>query len=465
MPTTAFTVPMEKQTQQSKSRIQRLVDRGTAAWAYVCSGLWSDSRHKWWINALRIANLSVNSFLNRDIQTQACAMTYRTMLAIVPALALMLAIARGFGIQNVLQQELYRLFPAQRVAIQYAMNFVDSYLAQASEGIFVGVGIVFLLYTLISLISNVEAAFNLIWGQKSARSIWRKLSDYTAMLLILPVLMLCASGITIMLSSTLNAIFNFSFMTPVISALLEGASMLMTFLFFTAVYILIPNIKVKFLNAFISGTIAGSAFLILQWLFVTGTLYVTKYNAIYGSFAFLPLLLLWMQLVWVIILAGAIICYSLQNVFAFNLNNEVSSISDRYKAMVTLAITAIITRRFISGKGPSTARDLMSRFDLPARLVTEITERLVSTSIISKVMISENKDEYGFQLAVDPSTFTIKSLTERLYTLGSANFIPNFRQRFPEVITTFAKIEAAYSSLTDDMPISNLLQSDDELNL
>ncbi len=456
---------MNEPTKEPQTRIAWLIKRCTDAWTYVCTGLWSDPRRNWWINVLRIANLSVNSFLNRDIQTQACAMTYRTMLAIVPALALMLAIARGFGIQNILQQELYRLFPAQRVAIQYAMNFVDSYLAQTSEGIFVGVGIVFLLYTLISLISNVEDSFNLIWGQKAGRSIWRKLSDYTAMLLILPVLMLCASGISILLSSTLNTLFNFSFMTPVISAALEGASMLMTFLFFTAVYILIPNTKVKFRNAFISGVIASIAFLVLQWLFVTGTLYVTKYNAIYGSFAFLPLLLLWMQLVWVIILAGAVICYSSQNVFAFNLDHEVSNISDRYKAMVTLAITAIITRRFINGKEPSTARDLMSRFDLPARLVTEITDRLVSTRIISRVLIDGNRDEYGFQLAVDPSTFTIKSLTERLYTLGTANFIPHFRQRFPQVATSFAKIEAVYSSLTDDMPISSLLESDESLDL
>ena len=241
--------------------------------------------------------------------------------------------------------------------------------------------------------------------------------------------------------------------------------MLMTFLFFTAVYILIPNTKVKFGNAFVSGVIAGIAFLVLQWLFVTGTLYVTKYNAIYGSFAFLPLLLLWMQLVWVIILAGAVICYSSQNVFAFNLDHEVTNISDRYKAMVTLAITAIITRRFISGKEPSTARDLMSHFDLPARLVTEITDRLVSTRIISRVLIPGNKDEYGFQLAVDPSTFTIKSLTERLYTLGTSNFIPHFRQRFPEVVTAFARIEGVYSSLTADMPISSLLESDESPDL
>ncbi len=180
--------------------MQRLISRCMNLWTYLNTGIWSDPRRKWWINVLRTLNLSVNSFLNRDIQTQACAMTYRTMLAVVPALALLLAIGRGFGIQSVFQEELYRLFPAQKVAISYAMNFVDSYLSQASEGIFLGVGIVFLLYTLISLLGNVEDTFNLIWGQKTGRSIWRKISDYTAMLLILPVLMLCASGISLLLS-------------------------------------------------------------------------------------------------------------------------------------------------------------------------------------------------------------------------------------------------------------------------
>ena len=267
-----------------------IVERATTLYNYLTTGIWSDPRRTWWINVLRIVNLSVKSFLNRDIQSQACALTYRTMLAVVPALALLLAIGRGFGMQDLLQSELYKLFPAQHMAITYAMNFIDSYLKQSSEGLFVGVGIVFLLWTLISLIGNVEDTFNLIWGQKNGRSIWRKLSDYTAMLLILPILMICASGLSILLSSTLNAIFNFEFMTPVIAALLEGAQCLMTFLFFTAVYMLIPNTKVKFKNAFISGTISGIGFLVLQWLFVTGTLYVTKYNAIYGSFAFIPLL-------------------------------------------------------------------------------------------------------------------------------------------------------------------------------
>ena len=402
---------MKDASDNKPSRTARFAARCTTAWNYVTGGLWSDPRRKWWINVLRIINLSVNSFLNKDIQTQACAMTYRTMLAVVPALALFLAIGRGFDIQGVLQSELYRLFPAQRAAISYSMQFVDSYLSQTSEGLFLGVGIVFLIYTLISLLSNVEQTFNMIWGQQNGRSVWRKISDYTTMLLILPILMICVSGINLLLSNTLNSIFRFDFMTPVISLILEGVSMLMTFLFFTAVYILLPNTKVKFKYAFISGVIAGTGFMILQWLFVTGTVYVTKYNAIYGSFAFLPLMLLWMQLAWVICLAGT----------------------------------------------PATARGLMSGYDLPARLVTDITDRLCSVGILNRVLISGEKDVFGFQLAVDPSTFTVKELTARLYTMGTADFIPQFRNRFPLVISTFAKIESAFCSVTDDMLIADIM--------
>lgn len=443
-------------TPKAPGRIGRLVDKAIGLWDYVNTGIWSDTRRKWWINVLRTVNLSVNSFLNRDIQTQACAMTYRTMLAVVPALALLLAIGRGFGISQVLQDELYQLFPAQRVAIKYSINFVDSYLNQTSEGIFLGVGLVFLLWTMISLLGNVEDTFNYIWGQKNGRSIWRKITDYTAMMLILPILMICASGISLMLSSTLNAIFHFSFMTPLISAFLEGASVLVTWLFFTAVYILIPNARVKFKNAFISGALAGTGFLVLQWLFVTGTLYVTRYNAIYGSFAFLPLLLLWLQLVWVICLAGAVVCYSSQNVFAFSLEREVANISPQYEAKVVLAIATVITHRFIQGQPAPTARDLMNYYDLPARLVTDITDRLCAAGIVSRVMIAGEKDVWGFQPALEPSRLTVGFLTRKLYTEGKKDFIPNFRKNFQGVSAVFSKIETNFAELTDSTLLSDI---------
>ena len=437
---------MDDKVDNGKSGNATLASKAKALWAFVTTGLWSDPRRNWWINALRIGNLSLSSFLNRDIQTQACAMTYRTLLAIVPALALLLAIGRGFGMATVLQNELYHIFPAQKQAISYAITFVDTYLSQASEGIFVGVGIGVLLWTMISLIGNVEDTFNFIWGQKTVRSIWRKITDYTAMLLILPVIMVCASGLSLLLSNSLNSIFHFDFLTPIISAVLEGSQVLMTILFFTATYLLVPNTKVKFVNAFISGILAGIGFLVLQWLFVTGTLYVARYNAIYGSFAFVPLLLLWIQLVWVIIFAGAVICYSSQNVFAFNLEREVKSISWRYEADVILAIAAIIARRFVDGDKPVTALDFMNEYGLPARLVTGITDRLVSAGVINRVHVEGEKDSFGFQLAVDPSHFTVHDLFERLYRLGTNGFIAGFDSRFPTVLKTMGTLEGCIAS-------------------
>ena len=118
---------------------------------YCISGVWNDTRKLWSVQTLKVINLSVRAFMDRDLQTQACALTYRTVLAIVPALAMLFAIARGFGFQNLLQSELFRYFPAQRKALESALTYVDNYLSQASQGIFVGIGLVFLLWTLVSL--------------------------------------------------------------------------------------------------------------------------------------------------------------------------------------------------------------------------------------------------------------------------------------------------------------------------
>lgn len=433
-------------------------ERISRLFAYLSSGIWSDPRRTWWLNVLRTVNLSVNSFLNRDIQTQACAMTYRTMLALVPALALLIGIGRGFGIQNTLEQQLFHLFPAQRKAIEYAMGFVDSYMAQTSEGVFLGVGLVFLLWTLISLLGNVEATFNLIWGQRTGRSLWRKISDYTAMMLILPVLMLCAGGLTLMLSTTLQQIFDFSFMTPVISALIEGAQWLMTCLFFAAAFLLIPNTRVKIVNALIAGAISGTGFVVLQWLFLTGTLYVTKYNAIYGSLAFLPLLLLWMQLAWMVTFAGAVICYSSQNVFAFSLEREVDSISERFSSAVTLAVASALARRFVDRRGPATEHDLMSEYELPARLVTGITDKLCRAGVISRVLVSDNKDTVGYQLAIDPAQLTAGRLRAMVSSVGTSDFINNFGRNFPGVLPLMARIDAAANAVADDAPIYTLTE-------
>ena len=141
----------DNQEQQSQGLWQRIMHNIR----YCAGDVWEDTRSLWSVKAVKILNLSIQSFLDRDLQIRASALTYNTVLAIVPALAMLFAIGRGFGFQNMLQSELFRYFPAQREALETALTYVDNYLAQASQGAFLGIGLIFLLWTLISLMSNV----------------------------------------------------------------------------------------------------------------------------------------------------------------------------------------------------------------------------------------------------------------------------------------------------------------------
>lgn len=415
------------------SLVVRLKEWCRRVWVYCCRGVWADTRNDWRIDLIKTLNLSISSFMNAELQSRAAALTYRTLLAIVPALALLFAIGRGFGFQNLLQTQLFSYFPAQQKALEQAFGFVDSYLAQASEGIFVGVGIVFLLWTLISLVSNVEMSFNVVWGIKKGRGIWRKVTDYTAIFLILPVLMICASGLSIFMSSTLQNAIPFEFFSPVYPVLLDIATYVLTWLFFAGMYVLIPNTKVKFKNAFAAGVISGTAFQILQWLFISGQMYVAKYNAIYGSFSFLPLLLIWLQLVWVICLSGAVICYSSQNIFRFSFSSEIKNISADYRRKVTVAIMAIIVRRFIARKTPMGVSDFVRDYDMPTRLVGDIIEELIEARFLSRVVDEDGDGEEAVQPAMDISGLTVGELLQTLDVHGDTRFIPHFSERFVSI--------------------------------
>ena len=428
---------------------------------YVCHDVWSDTRNNWHIRLIKTLNLSVRSFLDSNLQSRAAGLTYRTLLALVPALAILFAIARGFGFQNILRAQLFNYFPAQKEALQTAFTFVDSYLAHASEGIFVGIGIAMLLWTMISLMNNIESTFNSIWGVKHGRSIWRKITDYTSMLLILPVLMICSSGLSLFMTNTLQSAFDFEFMSPIISVLLELASMIVTWLFFTAIFILVPNTKVKFKNALIAGIFTGTGFLVLQWLFISGQMSVAKYNAIYGSFSLLPLLLIWMQFTWVIILSGIVICYSSQSIYRFNFSTEIDKISSSYRSKIIIAIVAIITKHFENGDKPITTEELSTNYNLPPRLVVDITEELIDANLISKVVIENDKeDETGFQPSIDISKLSIAYVFSKIRNNGATNFIPNFGTHFKTVIDTIDEIDKIKSK-----DIASTLIKDLNINL
>lgn len=408
-------------------------------WEYGSVGVWHDRRNSLFVRAVKTVNLTVKSFLSTDLQSTACALTYRLILAMVPALALLFAIGRGFGFQNLIELQLFNYFPSQRKALETGIKFVDSYLAQASEGLFVGVGIVVLLWTLISLIGAVEDAFNQIWGVKHGRTLWRKITDYTAIFLILPVLMVCGSGLTAFMSSSVENYL--PFMTPVVSAALDIASVLLIWFFFTGVYMLIPNTKVKFKNAFPAGIMAGIAFQVLQWLFVGGQIYVSKYNAIYGGFSFLPLLLIWLQLVWLFTLSGALICYAAQSITDYALESDVFGISFNYRTRIGLGLLAVISRRYQEGLKPLSATDLQRAFNIPLRLITVLLQEMEDLRLVSRVLPTNNPELIAFQPAKDFSALTVGEVLSAFRTHGTHDFVTEFDKEFSGLNTLLNTLE------------------------
>ena len=352
--------------------------------------------------------------------------------------------------------QLFNSFPAQQQALSQAFGFVDSYLAQSSEGLFVGIGVLFLLWTLISLIGSVEDALNTIWGIKQGRTIWRKLTDYTAILLILPILLVCSSGIMVFMSTTLQTILPFGFMSPVIKFLLDFASLAFVWLFFAGSYMLIPNTKVKFRNAFLAGVIAGTGYSILQWLFLSGQLYVTRYNAIYGSFSFLPLLLIWLQLVWTITLAGAVLCFSSQNIFEFSFTNEIARISNNYKWRLTLAVMTIAVDRFTREQKPLTPHQIAVEYGLPITLVNETVHKLIDSGLLIRVVTKTGDDEFAVSPAVEPSKITVGLVLRKVGANGSANFIPKFNRRFKSLSEAVLDLRAKCIAYADGILLSSL---------
>ena len=407
----------------------------------------------------------MRSFLDRDLQSQACALTYRTLLAIVPALALLFAIGRGFGFQNIMESQIESYLPSQRMALHAAFGFVDSYLEQASEGIFVGVGIVFLLWTLISLLSSVEDSFNNIWQVPNGRSFWRKMTDYLAIFIVLPVLMICSSGLTLLMSTSLKNLLPTAFAEPATTIIIDGASLVLTWLFFAGSYILIPNTKVKPLNALIAGVVVGTSFQVLQWLFVSGQLYVSKYNAIYGSFSFLPLMLIWLQLTWLITLIGGVLCYASQNIGEFNFGDNIKNISYEYRRQVMIVIMAIIAKRFSQSKSPLTIDEIAIEYKIPVNLVTIAVLRLRDVGLINFIETPDSDlTKHPVQPSCDVSQLSVGQVIRHLQETGDKDFIPQFDTNYSEIIKVTKRVTTAMIKEVDNIPLITLDISPNEID-
>ncbi len=372
------------------------------------------------LNMLRIAILSSRFFLKNNCMLRASALTYYTLLSIIPVAALAFAIAKGFGLYTRLERWLRHSLADKPEVAEKIIEFASSLLESARGGIIAGFGAIALLIITIRLMMQIENSLNDIWGVKTGRTLIRKISDYLSIVLLCPLLIITSTGITVYATMRLSSMAkDFPGLSEPMMVLLALSSkalpFLMTWLVFTFIYIFIPNTKVKILPALTGGLIGGLLYYVVQALYLAAQYTVAKYNAIYGSFAALPLFLIWLQMSWTFILLGAEIAFSCQNVSSYEGTPGDGDVGLARKHIYAIKIVRLCATAFAAKALPLTDVEISRRLEIPVRTTRQILYELTCVHLLSKVLLDERMEAY--QVAVPPETLTPISVIRALQNL------------------------------------------------
>ncbi len=375
------------------------------------------------IRQLRISVIAARGFAKDRIQLRASALTLFSLLSVVPVVAMLFVVANGFGFKERLQMELIKNMQGQEEAMSWIINFAENLLENVRGGVLTGIGIVVLLWSIMKILGNIESAFNGIWQIKKSRPFFRKFSDYISMMLIAPIFILLSSSTNIFISTQLDKLSGIYPLLENLKFLLQLTPFLLIWTVMTLLYIIMPNTRVNIKSALIAGVIAGTVFQFSQWGYLHFQSVATKYGAIYGSFAALPLFLIWLQLSWVIVLLGAEISFANQNVGQYEYEIDSQSITRRLKKLMSLMVATRVVKDFAGGSGASTAAQLSEKLHIPVRLVREITYELTEAGLFSELN-SDNPRERAFQPAYDINKIRVVTILDELDNIGSEHIAP-----------------------------------------
>ena len=270
------------------------------------------------IRLIMVIYLAITRYIKDELAVRASALTYYTIFAVVPFLSLIIGIGKHFGVQHYIESELILMFPGQEEMLIHAFEIVDSYLMQIHGG-FLLVAVILLLWTLYGVVTQVEVAFNNIWRVHQNRKIYYRVGGLLLMMVLFPIFLFVSGVVSIYMNTTLSSLN--IFLKPVWNNILELFPSFINVILLLMLYLVMPKTKVRFVPAFIGALLAGIVLAVFQQLYISGQIWVAHYNAIYGSFAAIPLLLLWLQFSWMIILVGAELSHCIQN--RHNLGKEI----------------------------------------------------------------------------------------------------------------------------------------------
>jgi len=375
------------------------------------------------IRLVRTLLLTIRGFVTDNCAIRASSLTFYTLLSIVPVAALAFGIAKGFGFDKLLEKEVLESFAGQEEVVLKIIDFAHSLLENTKGGLIAGIGIVLLFWSVIKVLHHIENTLNHIWSV-GPRSFGRKFSNYLAIMLICPILIIVSSSVNVYITSQVTTITGKIALLEMVSPLIFKSLTILpyglTWFMFTLIYLVMPNLRVNLSSGILAGILSGTFFHLAQTIYISAQINVAKYNAIYGSFAALPLFLIWLQVSWLIVLLGAEISYAHQNVANYEFEPDHQKASLAFKKLLALQITHLLANKFKNGENPATAQQISQHLTIPPRLTHQILADLVDSGILSATS-SNKKREAAFQPARDINTLSIGFIIDALEDKGENN--------------------------------------------
>ena len=391
-------------------------------------------------------------FKDQVLVVRANSLSFALLFAFIPMMALIYAIARGFGFEEILTDKISSSFLSEANIAPVLLEWIERYLETAREGLFLGIGLIVLIWAVYAFFNMLENSFNSIWNVKQSRSFARRMTNYVMTLLLVPVLVVVTSGISIFLNSTGILASLLDGIVPIRKFMLRFLPFVATAGVFTWIFIAIPNTKVKFSSAIIPGVLMGLLYQVVQALSMFLVVLFARMSIVYGAFSAIPLVLVWLHITCWLLLIGAELAFAIQNNDMFAYEKDLETMSRRYKDYVMLYLLSVIIRRFEQGKVPQTAQEMAAKNQLPIRLVQQLLSRLEETNIVRRVYVEQAEDE-TFVPALDTRQITVEMVIGRISAQGTEEFL----QHTPPEMQEFWQ---RYVKMIDANPIDDILISD-----
>lgn len=416
---------------------------------------------QWAVQFVRLVIVVARDLADGQLTLRAMGLVYTTLLSIVPLLAISFSVLKAFGVHNQVEPMLLSfLEPLGEKGVEISSRILD-FIENMNVGVLGSVGLALLLYTAVSLVHKVEEAFNFIWHVSRGRSIGERFSRYISALLVGPLLIFAALGVTAAAMSL--AVVREALQIEAIGWLALQAGRLLPYALivgaFTFLYIFIPNTRVRVTAALVGGLIAGVVWQTAGWGFAQFVVASTRYAAIYSSFAIVILFMLWLYLSWLILLFGSSVSFYMQYPEYLVRNGGEMRLSNRMSERLALVIMSLIGRYHLEGRTPWSLDALSRELRMPIRTVDEVLIGLRDRQILT----TTGDEPPGWLPVRDLDQVSVKDVVDTVRTLGENNYLRPETLRGPHSVERLLqRAEGAAESALRDTTIKDLATEPEE---